>query len=308
MSITIETQSTAKAVEHKRPSIGSASRRSSVYKAILAVILLVCSFAVFLLGPNYSTLFLTNGNTLYATGVSAVFLIAALIFKRIDKLVKFWPITYAFFIASMVNLVADLFGGYQDDFVRVLGTSTNTNPGAGLGKLYETLLAVIPILVLTWLSGANLRSLSLAKGNLNYKWGFGIGALIVINYLTSVLIFFGTGYEMSKLGSVILWGLVFAFSNSLLEELWVRGLFVKKLLPLVGVVGTILLTSIWFGAMHFLSVAYMPITVVPIFVINTLTMGLACGILMVKTDSIWGAYLIHAAADLFLFIAMLAVH
>jgi hypothetical protein len=29
---------------------------------------------------------------------------------------------------------------------------------------------------------------------------------------------------------------------------------------------------------------------------------------MVKTDSIWGAYLIHAAADLFLFIAMLAVH
>jgi len=113
---------------------------------------------------------------------------------------------------------------------------------------------------------------------------------------------------MSKLGSVILWGLVFAFSNSLLEELWVRGLFVKKLLPLVGVVGTILLTSIWFGAMHFLSVAYMPITVVPIFVINTLTMGLACGILMVKTDSIWGAYLIHAAADLFLFIAMLAVH
>ncbi len=74
-------------------------------------------------------------------------------------------------------------------------TSTNTNPGTGLGKLYETLLAVIPILVLTLLSGANLRSLSLAKGNLNYKWGFGIGALLVVNYLTSVLIFFGTGYE-----------------------------------------------------------------------------------------------------------------
>jgi membrane protease YdiL (CAAX protease family) len=83
---------------------------------------------------------------------------------------------------------------------------------------------------------------------------------------------------------------------------------VKKLLPLVGVAGTVILTSIWFGAMHFLSVAYMPFAIVPIFVINTLTMGLACGILMVKTDSIWGAYLIHAAADLFLFIAMLAIH
>jgi hypothetical protein len=30
--------------------------------------------------------------------------------------------------------------------------------------------------------------------------------------------------------------------------------------------------------------------------------------LMVKTDSIWGAFGLHAAADLFLFIAMLAVH
>jgi membrane protease YdiL (CAAX protease family) len=82
----------------------------------------------------------------------------------------------------------------------------------------------------------------------------------------------------------------------------------KKLLPLIGVAGTILLTSIWFGVMHFVAVAYMPVTIVPIFVINAFTLGIACGILMVKTDSLWGAYLIHAAADLFLFIAMLAIH
>jgi membrane protease YdiL (CAAX protease family) len=308
MGITIESQPSLNTGEHKRKYDSSTKAKSIGCKAILFVIFLVCSLAVFLLGANYSTLFPTNGNTVFATGVSAVFLIAALLFKRTDKLVKFWPITYAFFVASMVNLVSDVFGAYQGDFVRFLGASTGTNPGFGVGKLYETLLAVIPILVLTLLSGADLRSLSLVKGNLNYKWGFGIGTLLVVNYLTSVLIFFGTGYEMSKLGSVILWGAVFAFSNSMLEELWVRGLFVKKLVPLIGVVGTVLLTSIWFGVMHFVAVAYMPITVVPIFVINAFTLGLACGILMVKTDSIWGAYLIHAAADLFLFIAMLAVH
>jgi membrane protease YdiL (CAAX protease family) len=308
MSISIETQSSTNAGDYKRINTNSASARSIGYKVILSVILLVCSFAVFLLGPNYSTLFPTNGNTIYAASVSAVFLITALLFKRSAQLVKYWLIAYAFFVASMVNLVSDLFGGYQGDFLRFLGASTGTNPGTGLGKLYETLLAVIPILVLTLLSGANLRSLSLAKGNLNYKWGFGIGALLVVNYLTSVLIFFGTGYEVSKLGSVILWGLVFAFCNSMLEELWVRGLFVKKLLPLIGVAGTVLLTSIWFGVMHFVAVAYMPVAIVPIFVINTFTLGIACGILMVKTDSIWGAYLIHAAADLFLFIAMLAIH
>ena len=308
MSISIDTQSSTNAVEHKRNYESSKNTRSIGYKAILSIVILTCSLAVFLLGPNYSTLFPTNGNTIYAASVSAVFLIAALLFKRSEKLTIYWQITYAFFIASMVNLVSDVLGGYQGDFVRFLGASINTNPGIGLGKMYETLLAVIPILVLTLLSGVNLRSLSLTKGNLNYKWGFAIGSLVVVNYLTSVLIFFGTGYEISKLGSVILWGLVFAFSNSMLEELWVRGLFVKKLLPLVGVVGTVLLTSIWFGVMHFVAVAYMPIAVVPIFVVNAFTMGIACGILMVKTDSIWGAYLIHAAADLFLFIAMLAVH
>jgi membrane protease YdiL (CAAX protease family) len=53
-------------------------------------------------------------------------------------------------------------------------------------------------------------------------------------------------------------------------------------------------------------VAYLPAIAVPVFLINTFTLGLACGILMQKTDSIWGAYLIHMAADIFLFIATLA--
>jgi membrane protease YdiL (CAAX protease family) len=53
-------------------------------------------------------------------------------------------------------------------------------------------------------------------------------------------------------------------------------------------------------------VAFFPAVAVPIFVANTFTLGLACGILMLKTDSIWGAYLVHMAADVFLFIATLA--
>jgi len=308
MSNNIETQSTSNAAGGIPVATSISRARTIGSKAILSIVILACSFLVFLLGPNYSTLFPTNGNSIYAASVSAVFLIAALLFKRSQKLAKFWPVAYAFFVASIVTLVGDLFGARQVDFVRFLGFSPDSNPGMGLGKLYETLLAVVPILALTLLSGADLKSLYLTKGNINYKWGFGIGALFVVNYLTSVLIFFSTGYEMSKLGSAILWGMVFAFCNSMLEELWVRGLFVKKLLPLVGVVGTIALTSIWFGAMHFLSVAFMPAAVVPIFVFNALTMGIGCGIIMVKTDSIWGAYLIHAAADLFLFIAMLAIH
>ncbi len=60
-----------------------------------------------------------------------------------------------------------------------------------------------------------------------------------------------------------------------------------------------------FALMH-RGTPYLMLIAIPFYVANTLTLGLACGYLMMKTNSIWGATLIHAAADLFLFIAMLA--
>jgi membrane protease YdiL (CAAX protease family) len=40
--------------------------------------------------------------------------------------------------------------------------------------------------------------------------------------------------------------------------------------------------------------------------INTFTLGLACAFLMLKTGSLWGAVLIHAGADYYLFLTLLA--
>jgi len=286
----------------------SADVHSNGYKAVMIVVLLVCSLAVFLLGSNYVALFPTNGNWIYAASTTGVFLVAALLFKSSTKFTKYWTVTYAFFVASSVNLVSDLFGGYNTDFVHLFGVWTGENRIVAIAKLYETLLVVIPIIVLTLVSGANLGSLFLKVGNQNRYWGFGVGGLVLVNFFTSVLIFFGTGYELPKLGSAILWGFVFSICNALSEELWIRGLFMKKMVPLIGIAGSILLTSTTFAVLHMTSVAYLPAIAVPVFVLNTFTLGLACSILMMKTDSIWGAYLIHMAADVFLFIATLATH
>lgn len=49
----------------------------------------------------------------------------------------------------------------------------------------------------------------------------------------------------------------------------------------------------------------MPVAI-PLMLAYALSLGIACGYLIMKTGSLWGATLIHAAADLFLFIAMLA--
>jgi membrane protease YdiL (CAAX protease family) len=290
------------------PSETTADGRSIGYKVVMFIVLLICSLAVFVLGSNYVQLFPTNGNAAYAISLTGFFLVAALLFKRSANFIKYWPLAYAFFIASAVNLVSVLFAGYNTEFVNLFGYTTSTNRIDALAKMYETLLIVIPIIVLTLLSGGNLTSIFLKIGNQNYKWGFGVGGLVLVNFFTSVLIFFGTGYEPSKLVSAIGWGFVFSICNAFSEELWIRALFLKKMTPIIGIAGTVLLTSTTFALLHLTSVAYLPTIAVPVFLLNTFTLGLACGILMMKTDSIWGAYLIHMAADVFLFIATLAAH
>jgi membrane protease YdiL (CAAX protease family) len=90
-----------------------------------------------------------------------------------------------------------------------------------------------------------------------------------------------------------------------MEELWIRGIFLQRLQPVLGMGGSVLLTAVIFALMHSFA-AGIPGIAIPFYVLNTFTLGLACGYLMMKTNSIWGPVLIHAAADLFLFVATLA--
>jgi membrane protease YdiL (CAAX protease family) len=136
--------------------------------------------------------------------------------------------------------------------------------------------------------------------------GIGIGALVFVFLGTASFMFAVARFSSTKLlGDAVVWGLVFSFANGFMEELWLRGIFLKRLAPLVGVGGSVLLTAIVFGLMHGFSFYFDPIALL-FYVLNTVALGLACGYLMMKSDSIWGAVVIHAASDFFLFIAVLA--
>jgi len=75
------------------------------------------------------------------------------------------------------------------------------------------------------------------------------------------------------LAAAVVWGLVFSIANGFMEELWLRGIFLKRFEPVLANNG-----SVW----------------------------LTCGYLIVESDSLGGAVIIHAASDFFLFIAVLA--
>jgi membrane protease YdiL (CAAX protease family) len=283
---------------------GTVEKTGRVQRLVLFVLFLVCGVAIFVFGLNYSAIFPTNKNFGYSAVLSAVFLVAAVWLKHNERLNKYWQVAFAFFIASFVFPVTLLFGGWSGAVLGWFNLTTSTSQGIAIAKLYEMVMIVVPIMVLTKLSGTDLGSMYLKRGNL--KWGLSIGALVLFNFTASALLFFATRYtSMDTLGAAILWGLVFSFANGFMEELWLRGIFLKKFEPILGLGGAILLTSIVFSLMH-AGVVYLTPGAIPFMLANTLTMGLACGYLMMKTDSIWGSTLIHAASDLFLFIAMLA--
>jgi len=271
----------------------------------LFVVFLICSLAIFVFGCNYFDIFSTNCNLGYQIFLSTAFLSVAVWLKRDERLKQYWQIAYAFFIAVFAVTVTSLIGGWNLTILSWFNVTTyGTSQFQAVNKIYEMLMVVVPIIILTKLLGADLGSIYLKRGNL--KWSVSIGALVFFNFAASVFLFFATRYTSGdKLVAAVVWGIVFSLANGLMEELWLRGIFLKRFEPVLGIGGSILVTSIVFALMHGFTSYLVPIAL-PFYVVNTLTLGLACGYLIMKTDSIWGATLIHAAADFFLFVAMLA--
>jgi membrane protease YdiL (CAAX protease family) len=279
-------------------------RNGWVSRLGLFALCLMCGLAIFVFGSGYFSMFPTNNNPLYLAALSALFLILAVFLKRNARLEKYWRAAFAFFTASAALLFSTLMARFTDPFLRALNLSVSTSQGIAFAKSYEMVMIVAAILVLTKLSGADLGSLYLRRGNL--KWGLSIGFLVLFNFASSAFLFFAARYSsLDRLGAAALWGLVFSFANGFMEELWIRGVFLKRLEPLLGLGGAVLLTSIVFSSAHVGAVYVMPVAI-PFMLAYALSMGIACGYLILKTGSLWGATLIHAAADLFLFMAMLA--
>ncbi len=270
----------------------------------LFFLFLICEAAIFIFGSNYFDVYPTNKNLTFHLTLSAVFLVNAMWFKFNQRLNKFWQIAFAFFIASFVVSTTSLIGGWNFTFLDWFNAVEDTSKGQAINKLYEVLMVVLPIIALVKLSGADMGSIFLKRGNL--KLGIGIG-LLVFFFLAPASFMFAAQRFTSEdaLIAAVVWGMVFSFANSFMEELWLRGIFLKRFAPLIGINSAVWVTSIIFASMHSFAYYFMP-SAIPFFFMNTFALGLACGYLIVKSDNIWGAVIIHAASDFFLFIAVLA--
>lgn len=229
------------------------------------------------------------------SATTAALLALALLARRSQRFHTYWVAIYAMFVASTANL-ADW---YLNDWLPGLfGIPTRSPAGNGLALLESTLVISVCILVLIKLAGGDLGSLLLRRGKVRW-WlpigiaGFAFFALTVIPAATGL--FQGQDLTLERMLPWLPWVLLFVLSNGVREELLFRGLLLPRFGPLIGGVPAILVTSLIFSLAH-VSVTYTPDIL--FFLGITFVLGAIFGTVAYKTDSLWGAVLIHAGADI----------
>jgi len=264
------------------------------YRIGLFGLFLMCGLSIFV-----PPIFISGDiKTIYKIATPTLFLLSAALLHRNKHLEKYFQVFFAFFIASFVFALEHIVvGGIWLEYKE--GILPSTVDGIVYQKLLSTLLVVIPIVLLTKIFGKEMASIYLKKGKL--RLGLIIGLTTFLIFLaTSVpaatALFGARGQNLTSenLISWTPWVAVFVFSNGVREELWFRGLFLKKYKSMLGVDASNFLQAIVFSSAHLGSQFT---TFLFIFLVITFFLGLAFGAVMQKTDSLLGAVLFHAGTD-----------
>ncbi|MDW7656227.1 MAG: CPBP family intramembrane glutamic endopeptidase [Bacillota bacterium] len=179
----------------------------------------------------------------------------------------------------------------------VLNIPLQTPAGLALDKLDSSLIIVVCIILFTKLSGTSLGSIFLQKGHLCKGLSIGIIAfLVAVSGSFFVAVLFGAqDLTRARIITWIPWIAIFILGNAFNEELLFRGLFLNK----IGLVTNKLLANLVLVlpfVLHHTGIDYSNDTLM--FLAYLIPLAFIWGLIMQKTDSIWGSVLFHAGTDI----------
>ena len=172
-----------------------------------------------------------------------------------------------------------------------------------LDKFSQFLHVVTAILALTLLGGNDLKSIFIKKRNLKFGLTFGLISFVGFAVL-GVILQWGSRDRFGNLPGALPWLLLFIFSNSIMEELWFRGIFLRKFEPLIGRQAAILVTALVFGISHVFATYDFPGGKL-VFGAVVFGLGWLGAQAMFKEDGLVGPVLFHAGYDLMVMIPIL---
>ena len=257
----------------------------------LFILFLVCGILIFVSPVLIKELY----RTMYSVFIPILFLIIIAFIYLSKNLKSYFPVFLAFLVASLV---------YSPQLFLGPGTTIE-------GKTYTTfltaLLVILPIILITKISGKEMSSIYLNKGNLRLGLIIGLATFLfflVTSVPVSIWIFGGKEISRDRLISLTPWIAVFVFSNAIKEEILFRGLFLKKYEYILGATPSNFLQATIFSLAHL----YVPFdSFLPLYLFMTFLLGLGFGAVMQKTDSALAAILFHAGADIPVILAVFSL-
>ena len=277
---------------------------SPIVRGVLFLLFIGCSFLVFNVG-GYNNFIPANLILLTRICVVLVLLLSTGILYQSKRTWKrHWRISFSFLLASIGLLLAWFFGRW---YQLIPGLSTSTVEGVAIAKVAEVLPIVLSILVGTWLIEKDFTPIYLRGGNLKKSLKLGLlgSPVALIPFVALGGLSLSAGLDM--IAALMPWMCIFAFSNAFMEELMIRGLFLKKFEVIFGERLSLLLTSVVFGILHTAIIEYTDIVTFSVFLGITFVLGLVWGYVMQKSDNIWGAVLAHAIADILFILTVFGV-
>jgi len=227
---------------------------------------------------------------MYYVGISVVLLLSAILLRRNNHLGRYFHVAFAFFLAAFVS-------GLQQIAISLGWWSGSTMFEIVAPTVLNTLLVVVPIVTLTKITGGSMASIYVARGRL---WlGLAVGSVAFILFLVTSIegaatLFAGKNLSFERVLPWMPWVIAFVLSNGVREELWMRGIFLKRFETFVGSKTANLLQAAVFSLAH-VDVQYTPELLIFLGIIFLL--GLGFGFVIQKTRSLLGAILFHAGAD-----------
>jgi membrane protease YdiL (CAAX protease family) len=265
-------------------------------KIVLFVVFLVLGTQVLYIGGYWSTP--PEATRTMIKVVNLVFSsAAAFACFRLEKLKPYYPVALAFAVSALGLFLA---WTTQDWTTALLKAAPVSPRGVALLKFAEAVPMVLPALILIPIFGKGYGSIYLQRGKLGRTLLLGLGLAAVL--VAFFLLISDAGPKAKSSLSFAGWMLLFAFSNAFMEELLVRGLFLRPFEKFFTPFISLLLTTLLFTIMHF-DASYLNSDNMIMAISYIFFLGLTTGAIIQRSDSIWGAVLAHAAADVMLLIS-----
>ena len=250
----------------------------------------------------------------YGVALAAGLLGLTVALKRSANHRGYWELAFVLFVFAVVQVLNNAL----PPFVQTTVLHDQPNSGDPLAstvsgtvviQLFETLLAVLPIIVLTRMAGLGRDSIYLRFGRAGRSL---LAAIIVFGVVYAVIGLSPAAHRYLPIQGTMTLDrylaltpalLVLVVSNGLQEELLFRGLFLRRYTAYLGVWAGNVAQAVVFSVAH-AGVTYTPNALLFI-VVSVLPLGLVAGYLMRRSDGIAAPLIFHAALDIPIYLAFL---